>query len=82
MSKFGSDRTNRTKMRNKILLVLISGYQKFFVPDFFLLTRSLPKIIKKYNLEWQKERVVNERFIFTTQKVLEFEIWILTPFSS
>ena len=58
------------------------GTKSFFFRIFFLLIRSSPKVDINYSLEWQKKRVVNEPFIFTTQKVIEFENGILTDFQA
>ena len=58
------------------------GTKNFLFRIFFLLIRSSPKFNNKYSLEWPKKRGVNEPFIFTTQKVIEFEIWILTHFQA
>ena len=56
------------------------GAKSILFRNFFLLIRSSPKFKIKYSMERQKKRVVNEPFIFPTQKVLEFEMWILTQF--
>ena len=56
--------------------------KSFLFRIFFLLIRSSPKFNIKYSFEWQKKRVVNEPFIITTQKVIEFESWILTHFQA
>ena len=56
------------------------GTKSILFRNFFLLIRSAPKFNINYNLEWQKKRRVNEPSIFTIQKVIEFESWILTDF--
>ena len=54
--------------------------KSFLFRIFFLLIRLLPKFNIKYSFERQKKRAVNEPSIFTIQKVIEFESWILTDF--
>ena len=58
------------------------GTKSILFRIFFLLIRFSRKFNINYSLEWQKKRVVNEPFIFTTQKVIEFESWILTHFQA